>query len=1224
MGTRLPAMPRLVLLAAALVGLVAAGPSLAEDPACPNGCSGHGQCGADGACTCNPGYGNPPPSNGEAASEDCSMTVLSHGFVINGTVTCKDGYTGPACDHPPKPSSKMVATKSAKVVHQCPKDCLGNGVCDDGACVCFAGYKGNDCSQQFCGRAAECSGHGKCVDESCQCESGFTGDVCDLPVACPVGKVTQLGQTVARECSDLGVCNRTTYKCECKLGYTGPNCSEVECVNECNGRGDCIRGRGCQCYSGYTGPDCSIGGCPNQCSYQGTCIWKQTKAGFVTQCKCECESEDRCFTGEVCSRSACPNGCSGKGKCTVDGCKCDVGFTGDRCEKEYCVNQCSSNGYCDVATKMCKCDDNWGGPDCSKSQIARCPNDCSFHGVCQFDNNLNSTCVCDVDYWGDDCSQLKCLNNCSGNGRCLNGTCLCDPGYEQPDCYGDHKKSSVGCLRNCSAPNGYCDEKLNKCVCNAGFAAPDCSHMGCPNNCFGNGKCVMGSCQCENGFTGLDCREKECEDNCNGNGYYRLGRCVCSNTQFTGPTCKECVAGYGGPGCTVKVCRSPCLNGGNCTNGECVCLPGFSGRSCQRRDPKTADGFKNGASGCPEDCVMPRGVCSSGVCHCKPGYLGPSCQKQVSVSSCHGVGYYNAKNKSCTCKRGYGGAECGRVVPATCPDDCSGHGKCLTTIGVCDCDLGWKGESCAAENSPCPMANGQVCSGHGFCEGGDCLCLEGWAGKVCKQGYTPPKHPCDINNGGCSVNANCLKSNPDNATCQCMSGYLGDGRVCYVDLNDPCTAGDGIANGGCDAQATCKRVGRPPYKVNCTCNKGFAGDGFQCFGAQCPGTTPQFPAGCSGNGDCNATSGECDCDGAWGGKDCSEDMPGLCALACNQQCVDFCTSAQRSKDEFASCYNACGTKCKDDQCSEAALKKYFGSASNVKEDQVEVTLALDFMWVLQNRPSFESNFSADIAEALSIKAKDVKVDAYHSGSTVVTFHVLATSDKVEDLMNADTPAPELKFTKLAKASGEDVQATSVKKLPSQKQARLNFMKSMHEDLKMFAVPGDEVPFNPIRAKMGQGAQGESLFGKWKTITDLAQKMSTIVGQAVRDDDHLATLVKQAKKVLTAIVKASGGAGSGATLGEANMPEVTNSMKIFALMQKVDPKDDKFQVTSWSPTVEVVDRVTKMLPKVKVSAVQMEESKLDANYPLKDDGDEKYPSQMSRKLPMTQSAPGGSK
>merc|ERR1711937_788228 len=80
-------------------------------------------------------------------------------------------------------------------------------------------------------------------------------------------------------------------------------------------------------------------------------------------------------------------------------------------------------------------------------------------------------------------------------------------------------------------------------------------------------------------------------------------------------------------------------------------------------------------------------------------------------------------------------------------------------------------------------------------------------------------------------------------------------------------------------------------------------------------------------------------------------------------------------------------------------------------------------------------------------------------------------------MNADTPAPELKFTKLAKASGEDVQATSVKKLPSQKQARLNFMKSMHEDLKMFAVPGDEVPFNPIRAKMGQGAQGESLFVK---------------------------------------------------------------------------------------------------------------------------------------------------
>jgi len=385
-------------------------------------------------------------------------------------------------------------------------------------------------------------------------------------------------------------------------------------------------------------------------------------------------------------------------------------------------------------------------------------------------------------------------------------------------------------------------------------------------------------------------------------------------------------------------------------------------------------------------------------------------------------------------------------------------------------------------------------------------------------------------------------------------------------------------------------VGRPPYKVNCTCNKGFGGDG-------------------------NASTGFCTCDQNWGGKDCAEDMPGLCGLACNQQCVDFCVSEQRTVTEFASCYTACGTKCKDDQCSEKALKGKFENATHVEFDQVSLTLALDFQWVLQNRKTFEGNFAADMAKSLDVDVKAIVIDAFRAGSTKVVFHVTKSSPKVDALYDTETAIPALKFPTLSKAAGVTLEAENVEKLPSSKTMRVSFMKSMHSDLKMFAVAGDDVPFNPVRAKLGTSAIGETIYQKFKSIEGLLVKLDEVTEgeKSMPDKDAAASYSKSIRKSLKEI----GVKGEGQNLGDANAEVVTKIMKDLSVIQKKDVKDAAFMVRSSEPISVVCERINKMLPAVSQTASTEAEAKQDRNYPA-NDGD-KYPSPMSAKLPMTQAA-----
>ncbi|KTF88988.1 hypothetical protein cypCar_00038722 [Cyprinus carpio] len=59
---------------------------------------------------------------------------------------------------------------------QCPKNCSGQGKCEERRCVCFQGFSGPDCSGKTC--PSNCNIKGKCVKGKCVCQTGYTGLDC--------------------------------------------------------------------------------------------------------------------------------------------------------------------------------------------------------------------------------------------------------------------------------------------------------------------------------------------------------------------------------------------------------------------------------------------------------------------------------------------------------------------------------------------------------------------------------------------------------------------------------------------------------------------------------------------------------------------------------------------------------------------------------------------------------------------------------------------------------------------------------------------------------------------------------------------------------------------------------------------------------------------------------------------------------------------------------------
>lgn len=62
---------------------------------------------------------------------------------------------------------------------------------------------------------------------------------------------------ICKKCSQNGYCESRS-NCSCFAGFTGADCSEVQCTDDCSGNGQCVGPNVCQCNEGWGGLHCSF------------------------------------------------------------------------------------------------------------------------------------------------------------------------------------------------------------------------------------------------------------------------------------------------------------------------------------------------------------------------------------------------------------------------------------------------------------------------------------------------------------------------------------------------------------------------------------------------------------------------------------------------------------------------------------------------------------------------------------------------------------------------------------------------------------------------------------------------------------------------------------------------------------------------------------------------------------------------------------------------------
>uniref|UniRef100_H2Z5F1 EGF-like domain-containing protein n=1 Tax=Ciona savignyi TaxID=51511 RepID=H2Z5F1_CIOSA len=531
----------------------------------------------------------------------------------------------------------------------------------------------------------------------------------------------------------------------------------------------------------------------------------------------------------------------------------------------------------------------------------------------------------------------------------------------------------------CSS-NGVWNHTLNQCVCNSGYVGFSCQFQCDANStCNGRGTCDFesGCCLCDEGYVGMRC-EHSCHLECSARGscYQNtttgLGSCMCTDTdRWTGRVCNEARC----PGSSISGSfLQYCSGRGLCNKAlhQCYCEPGWLGGDCSVIDcPGDPDCSSHGSCGLSQD-AQPVCTCSDGTCDCNPlsGWRGESCEVPgcpgYNGLDCTGHGECISSTHTCVCDAGWRGVACHEP---DCPGepDCFNRGTCCDSAEAdCTCEPGWRGIGC--EYPDCPGSNhtdcpGEPdCMGRGVCDGVNfepprCVnCAAGWMGVGCDEPCFNGTqivansdqctcHPCS-NNGACDVDLGvclCERAAGDawvgvdgscsgngmcsvtSSSCECFPGWTG------VDCATPECPEQCNGHGECldTSPRQCKYVDLFDCIKQLCCYIGNKGP--TCSIPSCPG----WPLDCSGHGDCNLGSRECECTPGWKGPYCVCDHPYMgdeCELTCHhgtpQRTINGtwwcqCDPCYAGDDCMCSCgagyYGiACEYQCRNGSINEAA------------------------------------------------------------------------------------------------------------------------------------------------------------------------------------------------------------------------------------------------------------------------------------------------------------------